>query len=134
MRGLKGGKLMLLAVAVLVLGAIYGFVTYDPEAWTDEWYGHGNIRVVSGACSRDLSWLPTLSVDPPEFIEYDGKTYVRRQGTKPAPEGMRFTSYTRRNWHLMKAGDMLYIQPVAKVNGENVPLPDVIQYAPGSCG
>lgn len=132
--GFTPKRLELLALALLICGAAYGVLGYRPQSNVDSWAGYRKVKVVSGDCTRNLSWLPSLQVSPPGFIKYGDTTYIKQNKVVVAPEGMRSTTFQRRNWWLMRKGRNLYVQPFMMYKGKFLPLAEVVRYVPGSCG
>lgn len=110
---------------LLVLGAIYGVAASETSERTDVWGGPRNPGVESGYCSRNYRLLPMRSPRPPDFIRFNGQTYIRGKREVRPPRRLMDTRYWRSGWKLKRAGKRLYLATV----GESRVLP----YTRGEC-
>ncbi len=127
--GVSGGPvaraLLLAAGLLLALGALYGVLASETSERTDVWSGPRRGAVESGDCSRDYRLLPTRRPRPPDFIRFNGQTYIRGDREVTPPRRLTDTRHWRRGWKLKRAGNRLFLETV----GEERVLP----YTRGTC-
>lgn len=114
------------ALALLLVGSVYGAVASETRQRTDQWAGPQPGTVVSGNCHRRYRVFPSLEPRPPDFIRFRGTTYRRGAEEARTPNNLRPTGYTHRGWRLLRAGRRFYLQPVGEAGA-------LLPYLPREC-
>ena len=122
----RAARLMLAAAAGLLLaGSAYGVLASETPERADRWNPDVLRPVESGYYARDYRLLPSLDPRPPDFIRYNGRTYIRAGRAIRPPRGLVATRYWRHSWVLYRRGARLYIL----AQGQRAVLP----YRRGAC-
>lgn len=113
------------AAGLLLAGSAYGVLASETPERVDRWNPDVLRPVESGYCARDYRLLPSLDPRPPDFIRYNGRTYIRAGRAIRPPRGLAATRYWRHSWVLHRKGARLFLLAAGD--------PMAIPYKRGTC-
>jgi hypothetical protein len=117
--------LLALSVLLLLAGSAYGALASETPDRTDRWNGPSRPVVVSGYCRRAFAPLPTRSPRPPDFIRFDGRTFVRDGEEVGLPGGLLDTRFWLGAWRLKRGRGRVWLETVGRGT--------VLPYKRGEC-